>query len=213
MNTDKPANIISYYVLANKLKTTLRTGWVVWEVDAPRIESIAEHVYGVLMLAIAIQSEYHYDIDFSKTLLMLALHETEEILIGDLTPLQTSREEKQKQGHAAIAKIFDTLADKNQLISLLLEFDERQTAEANFAYWCDKLECNLQCRLYDEAGAFKLHGQENNPAAANDAVRELLKSEPDVSTAWAKFTESYANFDANFKAIDAYAITHDISVL
>lgn len=213
MNTNKPANIVSYYVLANKLKTTLRTGWVVWEVDAPRIESIAEHVYGVLMLAIAIQSEYHYDIDFSKTLLMLALHETEEILIGDYTPLQTSRVEKQKKGHSAIVKIFDALADKKQLISLLLEFDERKTPEAKFAYQCDKLECNLQCRLYDEAGFFTLHGQENNPAAANAFVRDLLKTEPDVSTAWAKFTESYANFDANFKAIDAYAITHKISVL
>lgn len=213
MNTDKPATIINYYVLANKLKTTLRTGWVVWEVDAPRLESIAEHVYGVLMLAIAIQSEYHYDLDFSKTLLMLALHETEEIAIGDLTPLQTSREEKQKKGHAAIAKIFESLADKDKLISLLLEFDERKTAEAKFAYWCDKLECNLQCRLYDEAGAFNLHGQEFNPAAANDAVRDLLKSEPDISTAWAKFTEGYADFDDNFKAIDTYATTHKISVL
>ena len=212
MSDDNRAeSVVKYYVVANKLKQVLRTGWAAWEVKADRLESVAEHVYGVLMLAIAIQSEYRYEIDFAKTLLMLAIHETEEILIGDLTPLQTSREEKQRKGHAAIIEVFAPLADKEKLIELILEFDARETLEAKFAYWCDKMECNLQCRVYDEMGAFRLHGQENNPTVANDFIRELVMSEPDVSSAWTKFTESYAEFDENFLAIDKYATSHKIT--
>lgn len=40
------------------------------------------------------QSEYEYDIDIKKVLFMLAIHELEEIVIGDLTWFQISKEEK-----------------------------------------------------------------------------------------------------------------------
>ena len=40
------------------------------------------------MLAIAMKSEYQYDIDIEKVILMLAVHELEEIVIGDLTLFQ-----------------------------------------------------------------------------------------------------------------------------
>ena len=55
--------IIEYYVLCNKLKNVVRTGWQDWKVQRERIESIAEHIYGVQMLAIAMKSEYQYDIE------------------------------------------------------------------------------------------------------------------------------------------------------
>ena len=43
-----------------------RTGWKTWNVKRDRLESVAEHVYGVQMLAIAMKSEYSYDIDINK---------------------------------------------------------------------------------------------------------------------------------------------------
>ncbi len=39
-------NVIKFYVLCNKLKDIVRTGWLNWNVQAPRVESVAEHVYG-----------------------------------------------------------------------------------------------------------------------------------------------------------------------
>ena len=111
----------------------LRTGWMAWEVEASRTESIAEHVYGTLVLAIAMQSEYQYDLDFPKTLLMLALHETEEILIGDITPFENSRQEKLERGHEAVIEVFKTLANRQELEKLIFEYDERETPEAKFA--------------------------------------------------------------------------------
>lgn len=90
-------NVIEYYVLCNKLKNVIRTGWKIWNVKKDRLESIAEHVYGVQMLAIAMYSEYKYDIDIKKVIFMLAIHELEEIYIGDLTLFDISNEDKQKK--------------------------------------------------------------------------------------------------------------------
>ena len=57
----KEENIIKYYVICNKLKNVIRTGWLDWHVEAERLESVAEHIYGAQMLAIAIKSEYQED--------------------------------------------------------------------------------------------------------------------------------------------------------
>ena len=54
----KEQSVINYYTLCNKLKDVVRTGWLNWCVKRDRVESIAEHVFGVQMLAIAMKLEY-----------------------------------------------------------------------------------------------------------------------------------------------------------
>jgi len=72
---DKEKKVIDYYVLCNKLKNIIRTGRKDWNVQRERIESVAEHIFGVQMLAIAMKSEYKYDIDIMKVIFMIAIHE------------------------------------------------------------------------------------------------------------------------------------------
>ena len=72
---EKEKKVINYYVLCNKLKNVIRTGWKDWNVQRERLESVAEHIFGVQMLAIAMKSEYNYDVDISKVLMMIAIHE------------------------------------------------------------------------------------------------------------------------------------------
>ena len=97
-------NVVEYYVLCNTLKDVVRTGWNCWHVKRERLESIAEHIYGVQMLAIAMWSEFGYDVDLRKVLTMLAVHETEEIFIGDLTPFEISKEEKINLGTSQLKR-------------------------------------------------------------------------------------------------------------
>ena len=59
----KEENVIKYYVTCNKLKDVIRSGWKDWNVKRERVESVAEHVFGVQMIAIAMKSEFNYDID------------------------------------------------------------------------------------------------------------------------------------------------------
>lgn len=206
----KEENVIRYYVLCNKLKSVIRTGWKDWHVNAERIESVAEHIYGVQMLAIAIQSEYQYNIDLNKVIMMLAVHELEEILIGDLTQFQISKAEKIIIGHKAVEDVLGDLLYKDEIKNLILEFDERKSSEALFAHYCDKLECDLQSRIYDEKGYVDLKNQEGNETYNDPTVQKYIKSSMSWSEMWLKYGQEKYNYDENFKKISDYALTHKI---
>ncbi len=102
------------------------------------------------MLAIAMYSEYNYDIDIKKVITMLALHELEEIIIGDLTLFDISKKDKEIIGHDAVNKVVKSLKIKDDIKNIVLEFDSLKTKEARFAFYCDKLEADIQSKLYDE---------------------------------------------------------------
>jgi putative hydrolase of HD superfamily len=208
----KAKSVVNYYVLNNKLKNLIRTGWTNWNVKKERVESVAEHIYGVEALAIAMYSEYEYDIDLYKVILMIAIHELEEILIGDLTAWQISKEEKERLGHEAIKKVIGELLINEELEELILEFDERKTKEAIFAYQCDKLECDIQCKLYDEEGCVDLNDQPNhNPSSTDPKVQELLKSGYSWSKMWLNYDKDKYK-DKNFLEVLEYIENNDISI-
>jgi len=206
-------NVIKYYVLCNKLKDIVRTGWKDWKVQRERIESVAEHIFGVQMIAIAMQSEYKYDIDIKKVIFMLAVHELEEIFIGDLTQFQITKEEKEKIGHEAVSKVLEGLLNKEEIMNLILEFDERKSKEADFAYHCDKLECDIQSKLYDEEGCVNINEQEGNNTFSDSKVQEMLKKENTWSGMWLAFGQERYNYDENFTAVSNYAKNNSIQDL
>lgn len=208
----KEQRVLNYYILCNKLKNIIRTGWKDWNVKRERLESIAEHVYSVQMLAIAMKSEYKYDIDLEKVIFMLAIHELGETIIGDLTQFQISKNEKEKIEHEAVHNILKDLLDGKIIEELFLEFDERKTKEALFAYQCDKLECDLQCKLYDQEHCVDLNNQENNNTKENGRVKKLLETGESWSAMWLKFGQQTYPYDENFKAVSTYAINNDIKI-
>lgn len=209
----KEENVLRYYVLCNRLKDVVRTGWKDWNVKRERIESVAEHIYGTQMLALAMKSEYKYDIDIEKVILMLAVHELEEIIIGDLTLFQITKEEKEKRGHIAIEKVLDGLLDKEKIKQLIIEFDERKTKEALFAYQCDKLECDIQSKIYDEENCVDLNEQQSNKSFQSDLVRELLEQEKNWSGMWLAFGQNKYAYDENFISVSNYVKNNSIKSL
>lgn len=205
----KEEKVIKYYVLCNKLKNTIRTGWKDWHVNKERLESVAEHIYGVQMLAIAMKSEYKYDIDLEKVIMMLAVHELGEITIGDLTPFQITKDNKIKIEHEAVHNILKDLLDGEEIEKLFLEFDERKTPEGKFAYQCDKLECDLQAKLYGEDNLVDLTKQQDNKSFYDETVQELLKTY-DWATMWLKYWQKNGPYDENFMAVSEYAVNNNI---
>ena len=206
----KEENVINYYVLCNKLKDMIRTGWKDWNVNRDRIESVAEHVFGTQMLAIAMKSEYQYDIDIMKVIFMLAIHELGESIIGDLTQFQITKEEKERIEREAVHKILGGLLDGDELEKLFLEFDKQETVEAKFAYQCDKLECDLQCKLYDEENCVDLNKQDGNSTFYDEKVQAILKKHPSWSGMWLQFGQDIYPYDCNFKAISDYAMNNKL---
>ena len=149
--------IIDFYMLTNKLKEKIRTGWQEIGVSSQRLESVAEHVYGCLMLAIAIDSEYKLDLDMYKVLKMISLHELEETIMKDYTIRDgIDRDEKIRQGKECVIKATEGMIKQDEIVSLLDEYNEHITKESIFCYHIDKIECDFQTKIYDLKGEIKL---------------------------------------------------------
>ena len=194
----KIKDIMSFYALCSKLKDTIRKGPLTWNANRKRIESVAEHIYGVQMLAISIYYQFGYKLDLNKVIYMLAIHELEEIEIGDLAFYETTKEDKLEKGKNATDLILKDLVGKEEISKLLDEYNERKTDEAIFAYHCDKLECDVQMKLYDQEGCFDLNNQPNNPIIDLPSVRKVLDSESSISNAWIEFDRSKYEDDPVF---------------
>lgn len=177
---EKLKSVMRFYLLATQLKYKIRSGWdeTHWNVSKERIESVAEHVYGTCILALSIDSEFEMNLDIDRVMKMLVLHEIGEVIIGDITPFDNiTPEEKMRIEHEAIRKMLGNLIKKDEYFALLLEFDERKTREAAFAYHCDKLEADIQSKIYQDMGCHNpLDKQENNVAFNSEKVQRIVKN-------------------------------------
>ena len=207
-------NVIKFYMLCNKLKDVIRSGWLTWHIKKERVESVAEHIYSTEMLAIAMKSEYQIDIDLEKVIFMLAIHELEEIIIGDIEMTAPDYATKTAKGHVAIHEILKDLIDGEKLENLILEFDERKTKESYFAYQCDKLECDLQAKLYDEQGYVSFADQQDNYEYNSEMAQELIKNgAKGFSTIWLATDEKLYPNNNEFKEVFEYIKNNDITSL
>lgn len=203
---DKIKTILDYYILTSKLKDVIRSGWKAWGVKRERLESVAEHIYGTCMLAVAIWSETLPEVNISEVIMMLALHETEEVIIGDITPFDGENKQKiKKEGQKAVLAIFKNLIAKDVYFKLIQDFDARSTPEAIFAHKCDKLESDIMARLYSDEGALKF---ENSTEMKNkDSIlklKEKAKSD-DVANLFAVWDRKhFIDSDDMFLKINKY---------
>jgi len=148
-------NILNTYEEYLKLKTLKRKGWNDWNIQCDS-ETVADHIFGCQILAWSIYEEAKLNIDINKVIAMLSLHETEEIIIGDLTPIdKVSKQEKKEKGKEAVKQVLSNLTNNSKMHELIEEFEEGKTEEAKFAKLCDKLECDLQARFYQKQGYLK----------------------------------------------------------
>ena len=176
--------IIDFYIATNALKNKVRTGWQELGISNERLESVAEHIYGCLMIAIAIDSEYELGLDMLKVLKMLSLHELEETIIKDYTIRDNvSREEKLKQGRESVIKITENMLKQKEIVDLLDEFNNHSTKESIFCYYIDKIEWDFQAKIYDMNGYFSLDkALEDLNFMGEDGkqIREKVKTASDV---------------------------------
>lgn len=207
---DKIKDMIKFYTLCVRLKDIIRKGPIVWNAKRTRIESVAEHIYGTQMLALAIYYQFGYKLDIMKVLYMLAIHELEEIEIGDLAFFETTEEDKLVNGKIATDYILQNFLGKEDISNLLDEYNNRKTDEAIFAYHCDKLECDMQMKLYNQEGCFDLNNQANNPIINNPEVKKVLDSEKNISNAWIEFDRNKFLDDKNFIDIIEYLKENEI---
>lgn len=185
-------NIINFYRLANKLKYVLRTGWSEVGITSSRAESVAEHIYGSLVLAMAIESETDLKLDMLKVYKMIIIKELEKIeLKKEYTPGSdtTNRESKAIE---TVRKITEDLIAADEFLALLNEANERQTPEAAFAFMVSKIESDLQAKIYDLNGEFNLDkALEDAQNYGESLASKIIPQMVNASDGWILYDRRY----------------------
>lgn len=199
---NKAKRIIDFYLYVNKLKYKIRTGFVEIGITKERLESVAEHIYGCLMLSIAVDSEYDLNIDMYKVLKMLTIHELDEVLKPDFTLRSgITKEEKIKIGVESINIVASTLSSGDELISLVNEFNEGKTKEAKFCYLIDKMECDMQAKVYDLDGNFLIEKAKEDLVYYGSSAKKIEKNAKTASDYWILYDKPKFKNDKIFKLL------------
>ena len=180
-------HVFDFYLNHSILKQKERSGWVKWNVSGRR-ESVAEHISSCQALAWALYSEYELELDIFKVIAMLSIHEEGESIIGDITPYDgvstATTEEIEKE---AVDSICGLLKRGNIIVSLFDEFEAKETPEAKFAFLCDKLDCDLQAKLYSDNEKCNISNA-TYEIMSHFKVRDIIKN--GAQTVWDVFWES-----------------------
>jgi 5'-deoxynucleotidase YfbR-like HD superfamily hydrolase len=166
--------IIHFLFKVNKLKETVRTGWIIWRIKNP--ETIAEHIFRVSFLSYLLGWKKNYNIGrIIKTALS---HDLCEVYAGDVTPLfyyqnldikrkkdreilmkgiRLTKEEKEKMSKIkfenekkSLLKLIDQLDEsiKHEILFRWLDYEKGISAEGRFTRQVDWIENLIQSLEY-----------------------------------------------------------------
>jgi 5'-deoxynucleotidase YfbR-like HD superfamily hydrolase len=148
-------------------------------------------------------------------MMMLVVHELEELVIGDLTPFSaTTIEEKAELGREAVQKVLGNLTKKEEYLQLIEEFNQNETQEARFAKMCDKLEHNIQIKYYEEAGELDI----NNPKNAHNLqdpriIKMREEGEKTITDFFINFSQHHFASSPLFQEISEFVKEKDLHSL
>lgn len=190
-------NIINFYLAANKLKEVIRTGWLELEISSDRLESVAEHVYGTIVLASAINDEYNLNLDMYKTLKMITIKELEKVSLKEFTTRDyPTKEERQAQAIETITKITEGLIKQEEILDLLQEATKQETKEAKFAFQVSKLESDLQAKIYDMNGKLDIeNAKEDAKYFPEELANEIIPQIKNASDSFILYDRQYYTDD------------------
>lgn len=158
-------------------------------------------------MALSIDSEFETNLDINKVIKMLVIYELGEVVIGDITPFDNiAPEEKMEKEHEAIRKVLGDLIKKDEFYLLLLEFDDKKTKEAVFAHHCDKLDADIQAKVYQDMGCqHSLQEQENNVVFKSQRVQQMVKDgAKSAFDIWYEWDKALYTDDENFAKLFDY---------
>lgn len=124
-----------------------------------RNENDAEHAWHMAIMAYLLQEYSNEKIDVGRVMLMCLIHDVVEIDAGDTYAYDAEGLKTQKaREDAAKERLYSLLPDdqKQKLIAIFDEFEERKTPEARFARALDNLQ-PLLLNNSNDGGDWKNH--------------------------------------------------------
>jgi len=136
-----------------KLKTLKRTGWLERKIPAP--ESVADHSFGVSLLAMIMAK--HRNMDASKLISMALLHDLGEYLVGDITPHDREKyEAKRPREEDAVSELLQGVDKSGELLELWRDVAYERTEAGRLIKELDKIEMAFQALFYERQTGISL---------------------------------------------------------
>jgi len=174
--------LVRAYVQAMQLKQLYRQGWLRRGVSPDVCESVAEHTFGVAMLALFLLPLFPH-LDALTVLQMALLHDLGEAIAGDFTPQdRISSDEKHRRERDGVRAIVANLPNGQALLALWEGYERNDTPEARFVRQLDRLEMALQAFVYERLLGLDL--EEFFQSAARVVEDEALRAELMPLLAW-----------------------------
>lgn len=162
-----PSEAIAFAQLLDRLASLPRTGWLLRGVaDA---ESIAEHCYGVVVVAAALVDDLRargVPVDGEKVLRMALVHDAAEVFTGDV-PMPAKTPELRAALHATEDAMLARALPPDAL-ALWRESEEGASLEARVVEAADKIQMLIKALTYEEQCRGRLDEFWQNAASRRD---------------------------------------------
>jgi putative hydrolase of HD superfamily len=171
------ARWVRFHAEAAQLKQLYRQGWLRAGVPAERCESVAEHSFGVALLALSLAGTRFPDLDAGRVLRLALVHDLSEVFAGDITVHDgVAPAEKSRRERASIRRLLDGLPGGDGLLALWEEYEDQASPEAVLVHQLDRLEMALQALAYERQEGLDLQEfvDSARQSAAWDEVGKLL---------------------------------------
>lgn len=171
--------LMQVYFEFNHLKQLYRQGWLYRGIPTGRCESVAEHTFGVAVLAFLLADAHFPHLDSSRVLRMALIHDFGEIYAGDIIPHDgVTNAEKHGLEQEAVRRIFGRLPHGQQYLELWEEYERGDSPEARFVRQIDRLEMAFQASVYEyqELGDLSEFFETARQAQSDPELADLMAS-------------------------------------
>jgi putative hydrolase of HD superfamily len=141
----------------DRVKSIFRQTWLM---DGSRKENDAEHSWHIATMAVLLAEHAPDGLDILRTVKMLLIHDLVEIDCGDTFCYDTAGMVGKHEREAEAAnRIFGMLPQdqRDELLALWEEFEDRETPESRYANALDRLQPMLH-NYVTNGGAWREHG-------------------------------------------------------
>ena len=156
VDNSRITNQIKFIEQLDSLKTVIRKNLIM---DESRRENSAEHSWHIATMSMVLAEYAPTEIDQSKVLKILLLHDVIEIHAGDTFCFDIEgNKNKEERERRAADKLFGLLPtdQRAEFMDLWHEFEEGETAEARFANSLDRFQALLQ-NINTRGGTWRIH--------------------------------------------------------
>jgi len=145
---DKFSEFARFFFELGNLKRVKRSGWWLAGVENP--ETIAEHNARAAVIAYILAKLESANAE--KAALMCLIHDIPEVRTSDIHKVGTRYIDSKSAERKAMEEQLKGIHEFSELLSLLEEFQAKETKEAIIAKDADYLECFLQAKEYYDIG-------------------------------------------------------------